>query len=85
MLDKESHVNDLWYANHRKDNLKHTGSNYQEKLFERTISHVMFENDTLNEFLIQFQKLAVMMIDSNLVIRNFWNYTVSKYYDKHNN
>ena len=85
MLDKECHVNELWYIKHRKDKLKHTGSDYQNNILPRTLSHVMFENPLLCDFITEFQKLTILMIDSNLVIRNFWNYTVSKYYDKHNN
>lgn len=85
MLEKEKHIKELYYAHHRKDKLKHIGSDYENNLFSRVFSNVMFGNPKTKTFLDHLQKLTVLMIDSNLVIRNMWNYTVDKYYNKHNN
>ena len=85
MIEQDKHIKELYDLNHRKDELLNTGFDYQNKLFERILSNVMFGNSILSEFLKLLQKNAVYMIESNLIIRNFWNYTVSKFYDKHNN
>jgi len=85
MIQEEKHIKELWYIKHRNDKLKHTGFNYEENLFRRTMSGVMFDNPTLNEFLKRLQKQAVLMLESTLVIRNFWNYTVPRFYNKHPN
>lgn len=85
MIEKTKHVTELYYVKHRKDDLKHTGFDYENNLFKKTMSGMMFENPTLNGFLMLLQKQAVWMIESTLVVRNFWNYSVSRYYNKHNN
>jgi len=85
MIEESKHVPELYYIKHRKDDLKNTGFDYQNKLFDRTLSGVMFGNPTLKTFLSYLQNQAVWMIESTLVVRNFWNYTVDKYYNKHNN
>ena len=85
MIERVNQVRELYYIKHRNDKLKHTGFDYENKLFDRTLSKVMFDNDTTKQFLFYLQRQAVWMIDSTLVVRNFWNYTVPKYYNKHNN
>lgn len=85
MIEKEKHIKELWYINHRNDELKYTGFNYEEKLFKRIFSNLMFDNPTLNEFMLQLQKMSVLMLESTLVVRNFWNYTVPRFYNKHPN
>jgi len=45
----------------------------------------MFGNKHVAEFLKKLQKSTTWLIDSTLLIRNFWNYTVDVYYNKHNN
>jgi len=85
MIEKEKQVRELYYIKHRNDDLKHTGFDYENKLFRRVFSGLMFDNPTMNSFLALLQKQAVWMIESTLVVRNFWNYTVDKYYNKHNN
>lgn len=84
-IEENNHITELYYMKHRKDDLKHTGFDYENKLFERTMSGMMFGNKTMSDFLKLLQKQAVWMIESTLVVRNFWNYTVDKYYNKHNN
>jgi len=80
MIDKLSHIPELYQLHHRKDSF---GTNvpfdYENKLFSVLFSNVMFKNPNLSSFLSQMQGLWVIMLESNLVMRNFWNYTVSKY------
>ena len=85
MIEKERHIRELYDLKHRKDNLKNVGFDYENKLVEKMTSGYLLHNDTTYEFLEWLQKLSVNMIESNLILRNFWNYTVDKYYNKHNN
>jgi len=85
MIEKERHITELYNLKHSKDDLKNTGADYENKLLEKMTSNYLPVNDTMKDFLSWVQKLSVCMIESNLVIRNFWNYTVDKYYNKHNN
>ena len=85
MIEKSKNVSELWYIKHRNDKATYTGFDYENKLYSVTMSNLMFDNDILNEFLQYHQKQAVWMLESTLVIRNFWNYTVDKYYGRHIN
>jgi len=85
MIQEEKHITELWNVKHRKDDLKYTGFNYEENLYRRTLSSVMFDNPILNEFLTRLQKQTILMLESTLVVRNFWNYTVPRFYNKHPN
>ena len=85
MIQEEKHITELRNVKHRKDDLKYTGFNYEENLYRRTLSSVMFDNPILNEFLTRLQKQTILMLESTLVVRNFWNYTVPRFYNKHPN
>jgi len=85
MLDKKVHIQELYELKHQYDSTAHNGYDYENNLLSNLLSNLMFGNNKLKQFLPQVQKIFVLMIDSTLPIRNFWNYTVDKYYDKHNN
>jgi len=85
MIEKTNHIKELYNLNHINDDLLHIGYDYETKLFNNLLSRVMFKNKNLAEFLNILQKNVIWLIDSTLPIRNFYNYTVSKYYNNHNN
>ena len=85
MIEKRTQIPELYYIKHFSDSLKNTGFDYGNKLFEKTLSPVMFKGKKLRYFLPLLQQNTVWMIDSVLPIRNWWNYTVDKYYNNHNN
>ena len=84
MIEKRAHITELYELKHRNDSLNE-GYDYENNLFNKLLSNVMFGNDMVKNFISKIQPSVVWMIDSVLPIRNFWNYTVDKYYDKHIN
>ena len=58
---------------------------YEENLIKNSFSNVMFQNQMTFDFLNKIKSLLLYTIESNLVARNWFNYTVHKYYNKHNN
>ena len=85
MIEKRTQIRELYDLKHFHDSDLHTGYDYEKNLFSRLLSNMMFGNNKLKYFLPLLQENTVWMIDSVLPIRNFWNHTVSKYYNKHNN
>lgn len=85
MLDRESQIKELYDLKHINDNELHTGFDYEENLMSRSLSNVMFQNPVTYQFINKTKGLLLNMIESNLIVRNFFNYTVSKYYNRHNN
>jgi len=77
-------IKELYDLKHINDNII-TGFDYEEGLMTRSLSNLMFQNETTSTFLDKIKKLLIYTIESNLIVRNFFNYTVHKYYNKHNN
>ena len=84
MIEQELYIKEVWDLSHINDDNQETGFDYETKFIERTTSDVVRSNDTLREFLTRIQKQMVWMIQSTLVVRNFWNHTIHKYSDQHN-
>lgn len=84
MIEKDMQVKELYDLKHMNDQIE-TGFDYEEGLLRTSFSNVMFQNEMTNGFLNKIKSLLIYSIESNLVARNWFNYTVSKYYNKHNN
>ena len=77
-------IKELYELKHMNDKIE-SGFDYEEGLLRTTFSNVMFQNEMTNTFLNKLKSLFIYSIESNLIARNWFNYTVSKYYNKHNN
>lgn len=84
MIDKEMHIKELYELKHFQDNDLHCHYDYEETFLNKTMSNVMLGNDMTSTFLKKQQKLMVLMMEAPLLIKNFWNWAVPKYYNKHN-
>jgi hypothetical protein len=68
----------------RLDQLKNTGYNYQGKIFEKSLSPLMFADSTRKGILDEYEKLIYFLVEKVKLIKTFYNYTVDKDY-KHLN
>jgi hypothetical protein len=84
-LEKRNQIPELYDYYHRADNELYTGYNYKENVLIRSLSKQIFKNDNTNGFLLKLQEMTSLMIDSNVIIRNWFVHTVSKYFDRHPN
>lgn len=85
MIERESQIKELYDLKHRNDKELHTHFDYENKLLEKMLPAYIFKNPTMNEFLIKLQKLMVWTYESNVVVRNWYNFTCGKWYNKYNN
>ena len=85
MIEKEKNIKELYDLEHRNDSLKNTGADYENNMLERSVSGYLLHNDNIYDFLGWLQKMSSWLLETNLILRNFWNYNVDKYYNKHNN
>lgn len=83
--EKSVHIPELYELNHRHDNELHNAETYKNRILERSLSKNIYQNDKTAGFLDLLQPMVVQMISSNVILRNWFNHTVSKYYDRHNN
>lgn len=82
-FEKNVHIPELYDLKHRNDNDLNIGYNYKDNILKDTLSKQLFNNDITNGFLLKLQDLIAFTIDTNVVIRNWFNHTVHKYYDRH--
>lgn len=85
MIEKESNIKELYELKHRKDNETHTHYDYENNLIEKTFPKYIYKNDNMNSMLNYLKEQWIWMIESVLPIRNMFNYTVDKYYNRHSN
>ena len=84
MIDEEMHIKELYDLKHFQDNNLHTHYDYEETFLNKTMSNVMLGNEMTETFIKKQQKLMVLMMESPLIIKNWYNFSVDKYYNKHN-
>jgi len=84
-LEKGVHIPELYDLNHRHDKELHNAETYKDHILEKSLSRRLYENAKTAGFLDLLQPVIVTMITSNVILRNWFNPTVSKYYDRHNN
>lgn len=64
----------------RKNDIKHKGFDYRENLFDRSMSHLLFQEDKRFNILKKIEKVMVELIDQVKTIKTFYNYAVKKNY-----
>lgn len=82
-IEKNTEISELYTFRRFHDESSKKSADYENDLLNHLLSRNMFKNNITSEFLTQLQKNIVWMLESTLVIRNFWNYTVNKYYNKY--
>lgn len=85
MIERESQIKELYDLKHRKDEEIHVHFDYENELVNKMMPNYARRNDTVNTFLEKFQKILVWSVESQLILRNFYNYTVSPYSNRHSN
>lgn len=84
-LERRVHIPELYDLKHRRDNELHQGYDYRNNILKKTLSRSLFKNDKTNGFLLNLEEMIAHMIDSNVLLRNWFTNSVSKYYTRHNN
>jgi hypothetical protein len=85
MIERESQIKELYDLKHRNDNEIHTHFDYETNFIRKSFSKYIYRNDKMYNFLEYMRLLFVWMIESTLPIRNLYNYTCSKYYNRYSN
>jgi len=84
-LERNVHIPELYDLQHVNDNEIHLSYDYQDNLLNKTLSPQIFKNDITNGFLVNLQQIIALMIDSNVITRNWFSFTTSKYYSRYSN
>jgi hypothetical protein len=72
------------FATNRLTRLKNTGYDYEGKIFEKSLSPYILNEQNRRDILNEYEKLIYFMVEQVKLIKTFYNYTVDKDY-KHLN
>jgi len=84
MIEEKSEIKELFDLKHRHDYEIHTHYDYENNLIRKMFSKYIYGNDNMNTMLDYLRQQWIWMIESVLPLKNFYNYTTSKYWNKHN-
>lgn len=85
MIERESQIKELYDLKHRNDDEIHTHFDYETYFIRKSFSKYIYRNDKMFNFLEYMKGLFIWMIESTLPIKNMYNYSVHKYYNRHSN
>lgn len=68
------------FAENRMTRVKNTGFDYEGKIFQRTMSPYLFNDDTRKGILLEYEKLIYFLVEKVKSIKTFYNYTVPRDY-----
>lgn len=71
-------------ATNRLTRLRDTGFDYKGRVFEKTMSPLMFADPIRKSILNEIEKMVYFMIEKVRLIKTYCNYTVDKDYNKLN-
>lgn len=83
MLRRKKHIPELWELEHRNDSYHQKPVDIENNFLKKTLPPFIFENPTMNKFLLRLEKLSYIMFNQIVIMRNFKNFMVDKWYDKH--
>jgi hypothetical protein len=82
-LEKDIQIAELYDINHRWDSKTNRHYPWENNLLQITTSSYLWMNPNMNEYLTKIQKILVLMLEQMNYARNFFNFTVHKYYNDH--
>ena len=82
-LEKDKQIQELYHLKHRNDKLLHENFPWQDNILKNTTTPYIWKNPVMNAFLTRIEKMLSLMVQKMAVARNWFNYTVPKYYNEH--
>ena len=84
-FEKNVNIGELYDLKHRHDNELYNANGYKDKLLEGSLSKTLYNNEKTRGFLEHLQEMVAHFFSTNVVLRNWFNWNVDKYYDRHHN
>lgn len=82
-LDKDKEIKELYELKHRYDSKSYRHFPWEDNLLKKTTSPYMWQNENMKQYLLKIEKISVLILEKMNYARNFFNYTVDKYYNDH--
>lgn len=81
MLEKDLYINELYELAHIHDTKNNRHYPFEDVLLKKTTSPYLWKNENMYEYMNLIEKPTVLDVIIIDYARNFFNYTVDKYYN----
>lgn len=85
LFEKLTQISEIYDYNHFNDNELYLPYDMNNSILDKSLSPYMFKNDITNDYLTQLDNVISLVESSNVILRNWFNPTVSKYYNRYPN
>lgn len=82
-LQKDLEITELYDLKTRFDSKSNRHFPWEDSLLKKTTSSYIWLNPNMNEYLTKIEKIMVLIVEQTNFTRNFFNFTVHKYYNDH--
>lgn len=82
-LEKDRQLSELYDLKHKHDSKSNRHFPWEDNLLKKTTTNYIWKNDTMYNFLLKIEKMNVLLIEQMNFARNFFNFTVDKFYNDH--
>ena len=80
-LEKEKQIDELYELNHIHDSKSNRHYPYEKDLLFNQTSKILWKNSVMNGFMSRLHTITVLFVSQVDLAKNFYNYTVDKYYN----
>jgi ABC-type phosphate/phosphonate transport system ATPase subunit len=82
-LQKDIEISELYELKNRFNSYTNRHYPWENDLLKKTTTSYIWKNYNMNEYLTKIQSILVFMLEQMNFARNFFNFTVHKYYNDH--
>lgn len=83
-IEEYNEIPEMYSVRHKHDTTSHEqGYDYQMNILPKSLSPVLYKNDTTATFLEDLNKMMVSLIETVLPTRNLFYFTHTKYFNRH--
>lgn len=82
-LEKDIEISETYDLKHRFDSKTNRHYPWENDLLKKTTTAYIWKNTNMHEYLTKIQSILVLMVEQMNYARNFFNFTVHKYYNDH--
>lgn len=83
-IEEYNEIPEMFSLRHKHDTtLPEQGYDYQLNILPKTLSPVLYKNDTTSVVLDDLNKMMITLIETILPVRNMFSYSHTKYFNRH--
>lgn len=83
MLEQKSQIPEYYYLKTRWNDNPNRHYPWEENILKKTLTPHIYNNPNMRDYLEQIEDMTSLTVETNNIIRNFFNVSVDKYYNDH--